>query len=154
MLVARFQRLVESGIPPHRILAITFTEKAAREMTARLARSIGAADDLRVGTVHSFCARLLRENAIQAGIDPAFRILEEHEADALERTVAREALDVLVIERPAEMRELLAWLASPDLAESIREVCETLRASGASPADLKVGVPSAGRSHCRSSGAL
>lgn len=143
VLVERFRALVESGIRPNRILAITFTEKAAYEMQARLGKCLGAANDLRVGTVHGFCARLLRENAIRAGIDPQFRILEEHEADAIERSVVRETLDELVAGRPGEMWELLGWLAAPDLGDAVRDIYETLRASGSALSTLRTEPPAA-----------
>lgn len=52
------------GLNPYRILAVTFTNKAAREMEARVARLLGrAAGGLSLGTFHAFCARLLRREA-------------------------------------------------------------------------------------------
>src|SRR5438093_48482 len=100
VLIERFRGLVESGVSPLRILAITFTEKATNEMRDRLARSFANRPDLTaqiqrayVSTVHGFAARLLRENAILAGVDPRFRVLNEQEAFALEQRSAVDALD-------------------------------------------------------------
>src|ERR1700722_6323982 len=72
VLVERFAWLVEEqGVDPARILAITFTEKAARMMKRRLVERFANRGDLREGierawvmTIDAFCARLLRENAI------------------------------------------------------------------------------------------
>ena len=87
MLVERFVRAVrEDGVAPGRILAITFTERAAGELRQRVrarmlelgereaARETEAAN---VCTFHSFCARLLRIHPLQAGVEPGFEILEE-----------------------------------------------------------------------------
>src|SRR5205809_1800295 len=79
VLVEYFRRLVEAGVDPLRILAITFTEKAAANMRKKLGAAFrdDAATRARlerawVSTVHGFCARLLRENAVFAGVDPGF----------------------------------------------------------------------------------
>ena len=76
---------------PRHILAITFTEKAAANMKAKLAE-LFAHDPLRlrelesawVSTIHGFCARLLKENAIAAGIDPRFSVLDARESEELQ----------------------------------------------------------------------
>ena len=61
VLTFRIANLLEHGIPPYRILAITFTNKAAREMRERVDALIGdAAQDVWLSTFHSFCARFLR----------------------------------------------------------------------------------------------
>src|SRR5437016_2812155 len=71
VLVEYFERLVASGIDPLRILAITFTDKAANNMREKLAETFQDRAEIRgklerayVSTVHGFCARLLKENAI------------------------------------------------------------------------------------------
>src|SRR3954468_2546638 len=88
VLVERYRALVEQHhIDPRNILAITFTEKAAANMKAKLAE-LFEHDPLRlrelesayVSTIHGFCARLLRENAIAAGIDPRFDVLDARES--------------------------------------------------------------------------
>jgi len=66
------------GINPHRIMAVTFTNKAAREMTERLqvlvSRAVG---NLTLGTFHAICARILRREGKAAGINPGFIIYDE-----------------------------------------------------------------------------
>ncbi len=87
VLVEYFRRLVEAGVDPLRILAITFTEKAAGNMRKKLGEEFQDDSDLRaklerawVFTVHGFCARLLRENAVWAGVDPEFTVADAREA--------------------------------------------------------------------------
>ena len=61
VLTFRIANLLEHGVPPYRILAITFTNKAAREMRDRVDTLIGdSAHDVWLSTFHSFCARFLR----------------------------------------------------------------------------------------------
>src|SRR6266550_5076457 len=115
VLIERFRGLVESGVSPLRILAITFTEKATNQMRERLATAFADRPDLTlqihrayVSTVHGFCTRLLRENAILAGVDPRFRVLNEQEAFALERKSVDDALDEYLAEKPGPVRELLS----------------------------------------------
>src|SRR5215472_4373497 len=103
VLVERFRRLVcDAAIPASRILAITFTEKAATNMKQKLAAAFqDRAEDRRqverawVSTVHGFCMRLLRENAIFAGVDPEFRVLDERQANTMQAMAANDALDAL-----------------------------------------------------------
>jgi len=66
------------NIAPYRIMAVTFTNKAAREMRDRVAQLLGASKtaDLMIGTFHSICARLLRREAARAGLDRDFSIYD------------------------------------------------------------------------------
>ncbi len=144
VLTERVTRLVlDDGVPLARILAITFTEKAAQEMKARLARALlergrrTAREEVEaaaVSTVHAFCARILREHCVEAGLDPGFAVLDETEGAALER----EALDALVAELHRETPETLDALAalpggSPEdaLLELYRAARESTDATGA-----------------------
>src|SRR5438270_3358517 len=103
VLVEYFRRLVkEAKVDPLRILAITFTEKAAGHMRKKLAQAFQDQPETRarlerawVSTVHGFCARLLRENAVFAGIDPEFRVLDATEAWRMQQDAMRAAIDAL-----------------------------------------------------------
>src|ERR1700736_3758395 len=81
--------LEQKKVFPDRILAVTFTNKAAGEMKARLERMVGApARDLWVGTFHSMCVRMLRRDGRKIGISPNFAIMD----DADQRAIVREVV--------------------------------------------------------------
>lgn len=115
------------------ILAITFTDKAANEMhhriakdifdmTAKMAAAPMDADEARlyrhlvasrrrmargyVSTIHSFCARVLRENPVEAGIDPLFEILDERRSRALMDGSLRQFLTLKLRRRDAAVMDL------------------------------------------------
>ncbi len=119
VLVERLRWLIiDREVPPERVLAITFTEKAAREMRARLVSERGASagqkllfEAAQVSTIDAFCNRLLRENALEAGIDPGFEILEEDEGrDLLAQSVER-VLDEAFVGASEAARSFLASYA-------------------------------------------
>ena len=84
VLVHRVLRLLAEGLAPNRILAITFTNKAAGEMRARLFASLGeGAQGVWVGTFHAVCARILRAEAEAAGLSKNFTIFSRGECLAL-----------------------------------------------------------------------
>jgi len=138
VLVECYRRLVmDAGIEPTRLLAITFTERAARSMKQKLADAFQGLDDLRrqleqgsVSTVHGFCARLLRENAIFAGVDPEFGILEAREASQMQTRVVRETLDTLFEREPKSMGELMKSMASPDFEKLLLGLHDGTRSAG------------------------
>ncbi|MFZ1155775.1 MAG: ATP-dependent helicase, partial [Solirubrobacteraceae bacterium] len=124
VLVERFVQAVrEDGVAPGRILAITFTERAAGELRERVrARllELGERETARdaeaafVSTFHGFCARLLRIHPLQAGVEPGFQILEEGFADRLRMLAFRDALaGFLEGERPQAVDLVAAYGADP-----------------------------------------
>ncbi|MCK4964449.1 MAG: UvrD-helicase domain-containing protein, partial [Dehalococcoidia bacterium] len=66
------------GIKPHHILAVTFTNKAAREMKERIYHLLGSTvEDLTLGTFHAICARILRQEGVHIGLEPRFVIYDD-----------------------------------------------------------------------------
>ncbi|MCL2834136.1 MAG: ATP-dependent helicase [Treponema sp.] len=77
----------EKGVDPRSILAVTFTNKAAREMAERAAAIDGRAADAMLRTFHSFGAWFLRRNAVLAGLAPGFVIYDDDDTASLLSTI-------------------------------------------------------------------
>ncbi len=83
-LVHRVAYLIEQGVDPSRILLLTFTNRAAREMQERAQKLCGdAVSSIWSGTFHSVCARLLRRYGGKLGFQPGFQILDEDDQKKL-----------------------------------------------------------------------
>jgi ATP-dependent helicase/nuclease subunit A len=141
VLVERFVRSVlEDGVRPSRILAITFTERAAGELRARVRErfvELGRRDEARetesawVSTIHGFCARVLRAHAIAAGLDPAFTVLDEAAARILRDRAWDEALGRwLDGERGPAALDLVAAYDTDRLRRTIAGAHDALRSAG------------------------
>ena len=76
VITYRIAALIESGIAPYNICAITFTNKAAEEMRQRAA-ALGRSAGAHISTFHSLCVRILRQYAQQAKIEPNFTIYDD-----------------------------------------------------------------------------
>lgn len=145
VLVQRYRELVEvRGFEPRHILAITFTEKAAANMKAKLAElfehdqpRLRELESAYVSTIHGFCARLLRDNAIAAGIDPRFVVLDARESEELQFACLHQALDELVEQRRDEALQLIAALHRPDLAGDLRKAYDAIRSAGKTIAEVR-----------------
>ena len=84
VLTHRIARLIETGVPAWSILAITFTNKAAREMGERLVSlSAQSADDAWVMTFHACCARILRRDIEKLGYKRSFSIYDDDDQRSL-----------------------------------------------------------------------
>lgn len=92
VLMARIAYLInEVGILPWRIMAITFTNKAANEMKERLRAMIGdVASDVRISTIHSLCVRILREDGQALGYPKSFAILDPDDQKSILRRLVKE----------------------------------------------------------------
>ncbi len=116
----------------HQVVAVTFTRKAAGELKLRLRQELenareGAQDDTlrshleaaiasleeaRIGTIHSFCAELLRERPVEARVDPAFEELSEEEAPRLYEQAYKSWIQAELNSMPEALRRTLARLAT------------------------------------------
>jgi len=95
VLTHRIAHLIDEGIHPMQILAITFTNKAAEEMRERVATLIGSvARKMWVSTFHAACVRILRANGVRLGYPRTFSIYDQSDAQRLTGYVIRDlALD-------------------------------------------------------------
>lgn len=155
-LVLRIVRVLATGAAAvQEIVAVTFTEKAAGELRLRLREQIEVArtaavdpaeasrlddavqalEDARISTIHGFCADLLRERPVEAGIDPIFRVLTEGQADRL-FDQAFDAWFASIVEAPPEgvrrslrraVRGAGAGAGDDGPVERLRQAARTLR---------------------------
>ncbi len=88
VITHRVAHLISSGIPPENILAVTFTNKAAREMRDRINRLVGPPFPT-VCTFHSFGARLLREEAHRLGLSQSFSLFDRSDSEAAMKRVIK-----------------------------------------------------------------
>ena len=138
VLVERYVRAVtEDGVAPGRILAITFTDRAAGELRERVRLRLAAAGEREaarasagafISTFHGFCMRLLRTHAVLAGLTPDFTVLDESQAQTLRDSAFDHALADW-LEQPDAL-ELAARFAVAGLREAIGSVYDELRSRG------------------------
>jgi ATP-dependent helicase/nuclease subunit A len=153
VLVERFVRAVrEDGTAPAQILAITFTERAAGELRARVRERLldlgerEAARDTEaafVGTIHGFCARILRSHARLAGLDPGFSILEEGLASRLRAQAFTLALRAFLEGERGDAVELVAAYEADRVRTMVESAYLALRTSGQRAPRLPAPVPAA-----------
>lgn len=89
VLTSRIAYLIESGVPDYNILAITFTNKAAKEMKERLAGVIGQTRAF-IGTFHSFGLKVIRENSQEVGLTKNFTILDADDQASIIKKIMKE----------------------------------------------------------------
>ncbi len=93
VLTARIAYMIEQGVAPHNILALTFTNKAANEMRERIEGMVGRKSRYIVmGTFHSVFLRILRTEGERIGYPPAFTIYDTTDSVSLVKTICRELL--------------------------------------------------------------
>ncbi len=145
-LVARMVALVRQGVSVQDLTAITFTRKAAGEMStrfftelqeagaalpdgsaqqARVERALGSVQSAFIGTIHSFCARLLRERPLAAGLPPDFTAgLEDREERQLRDRAWQEHLSRMHEEREGAIEAIAEYGLDPqDLTAFFERLC-------------------------------
>ena len=140
VMAERFvQAVLRDQVDVTRILAITFTEKAAAELKERVRRRFDALGEPElarategawVSTIHGFCARLLRTDPLAAGIDPRFTVLDENGARQLAVAAFDRALDALADEHGEPALDLIAAYRPGDLRDAILSLHAELRSRG------------------------
>ena len=141
VMVERFaEAVLVDGVAPSAILTLTFTEKAAAELRERIRRRFAeagedeharAVDAAWVGTIHGFCARVLRSQPLAAGLDPRFTVLDDAAAKRLASVAFDDALEAWVAAggRPAlDVAAAYGW----DLEQLVVTAHAALRSRGLS----------------------
>src|SRR5690554_7604611 len=92
VLTYRIAYLMSQGVDPFNILALTFTNKAAREMKGRISKIVGSSEakNLWMGTFHSIFARILRSEADKLGYPSNFTIYDTQDSQSVIRAVIKE----------------------------------------------------------------
>jgi DNA helicase-2/ATP-dependent DNA helicase PcrA len=124
VITRRVAYLIQQGVPPSQILALTFTNKAAREMQDRILQLVHG-QKIVIGTFHAVCARLLRQYAPKLGFDPSFTIYDQDDRLKAIRDVMRSAgLDAAGV-TPERVESLISYaknkLWSPQMIVSQRQ---------------------------------
>jgi ATP-dependent helicase/nuclease subunit A len=150
VLVDRFcAAALDPEVGVERILAFTFTERAADQLRRRVREALAerakrapgaeleavraaeeATDRAWISTIHGFCRRLLATHPAAAGIDPRFRVIDESEADRLAGRAFDAALEELVEAGEADALELAAANRRRSLLEMTRGAHDELRSHG------------------------
>ena len=149
VLVERYVLAVtQDGIAPSKILAITFTDRAAGELRERVRARLGQAGAREaaresltafVSTFHGFCARLLRTHAVLAGRSPDFTVLGEAQALSL-RDAAFDAAVGRWMEAPDSL-ELAAAFGVEELRTAVDRAYDELRSRGSREPELPAALP-------------
>jgi len=114
----RVARLIEAGVAPARVMLVTFTNRAAREMVGRVESLLGA-DVRRVwgGTFHSIANRILRRHAVSLGYENNYSILDSEDAkDLIESCIEEAAIDTRARRFPKGevLREIFSFATNTD----------------------------------------
>ncbi|MCB0376524.1 MAG: UvrD-helicase domain-containing protein, partial [Sinomicrobium sp.] len=131
VLTYRIAHLMKQGVDPFNILALTFTNKAAREMKSRIARIVGdgEAKNLWMGTFHSVFAKILRIEADKLGFPNNFTIYDTQDAQRLISAIVKEMKLDKDVYKPKQVQSRIssyknslitvkAYFNNPELAEA------------------------------------
>lgn len=128
VLTYKIAYLLEQGMPPQHILALTFTNKAAREMKERIGHLVGEqrARFLWMGTFHSVFSRILRKECERLGFTSNFTIFDSADSRNLIKTIIKEYLLDDKVYKPAKVQAIISSaknaLISPQMYAQDREL--------------------------------
>ena len=115
VLTTRIAYLIDNGIPSYNILAITFTNKAAREMKERV-ETLVPGNYAFLGTFHSLGVRILRENSKECGLESNFTILDSDDVLSLiKRIMKNKAIDPKEL-APSYVRNRISFIKNENLS--------------------------------------
>ncbi len=147
VMVERFaEAVLHDELAVGSILTLTFTEKAAAELRERIRRRLEelrepeharAVDAAWIGTIHGFCARVLRSQPLAAGLDPRFVVLDEAAARRLATSAFETALEEWIAARGAPAVDLAAAYGR-ELEPIVTRAYSTLRSRGVTQPRLSV----------------
>lgn len=139
VMTERFVEAVrDDGIPVNRILTITFTNEAAAQLQGKIAARLAqeglieearGVPDAYIGTIHSFCSRVLRAHSFTAGIDPNFIMLEDVRAKA----IIEDSIDLASVEfagRGERHLDFISQIGKKNLSQTVISLHEALRSAG------------------------
>ncbi|MCG8587193.1 MAG: UvrD-helicase domain-containing protein, partial [Pirellulales bacterium] len=126
----RIAELIRGGIKPERILAVTFTNKAAAEMRERAVALLGKRTKTKpeISTFHSLCVRILRRHARRLGYPDKFAIYDRSDQESLARAALREIKVPTATLRPGDLLSIIGgWKTHGVRPEQAGAVAETDR---------------------------
>src|SRR5262245_12374 len=140
-LVDVYLELLEHGVDPMRIVAVTFTERAAAEMRDRIRtalyampgqwmKTIALLQAAPISTIHGFCGMLVRDHGFDLGIDPSFAILDEQRSLDLAREAARDTIRQEIRSSNEEVEQLFGDFGLDALVDAIVSTCYWLNSLG------------------------
>ena len=124
----RIANLIRHGTKPSRILAVTFTNKAAKEMQERISKLLKAKgnDKPVISTFHAHCVRVLRRHIRRLGYPQKFAIYDRGDQESLARSVLREIRVSNELMRPGDLLYFISrWKSMSVLPEAASSVAQT-----------------------------
>jgi ATP-dependent helicase/nuclease subunit A len=140
LLVSYFvHALLDEQVPLDRLAAVTFTRKAGFELAERIRRELveqgrpdlaRSLDGAAIGTIHGLCRRILADQALAAGVDPSFGVLEADSEKLIKQEVFRQAWTAVVSRAGEEELQVFAAHKEARLRESVISLYGRLRGMG------------------------
>ena len=117
VLTTRIASLIDSGIDPYNILAITFTNKAAGEMRERVNKLINASGAF-IGTFHSFGLKIIRENTSFFGLTSTFTLIDTEDQTSIIKKIMKDINITDKMVSPAFIKSKISFIKNNMLSDS------------------------------------